>query len=161
MKKYSVLIVAELFHVARRDGLVYCIYIIQIMVNPNNTQIAAVAANMDLLDYMNTQIMPNNSLFLKTLGKYAVELQKEYFEEMKPHIKRGEYMYNIGGAVKSKYANGGILKKFWSIGLTYIKTSGYKVYYVRATNRITTRLLTSFGGKIVKTVNITEPGVKG
>lgn len=35
------------------------------------------------------------------------------------------------------------------------------MYYGRATNRITTHLLTSFGGKIVKTVNISESGVKG
>lgn len=42
-----------------------------------------------------------------------------------------------------------------------MKTAGYKVYYGRATNRITTKLLTGFGGKVVKTVNISEPGVKG
>lgn len=80
---------------------------------------------------------------------------------MRSNIKRGEYIYNYGGAVKPKYANGGISKKFWSIGLVYVKTAGYKVYYGRATNRITTKLLTGFGGKVIKTVNITEPGVKG
>ena len=80
---------------------------------------------------------------------------------MRPNIKRGDFLYNYGGAVKPKYANGGISKKFWSQGLIYAKTAGWKVYYGRATNRITTHLLTSFGGKIVKTVNITESGVKG
>ena len=140
-----------------------CVFysVMQVMVNPVNNQIAAVAPSMDLVDYIDTKVMPNNSLFLKTLGKYAIELEKEYFEKMRPHIKRGEYMYNYGGAVKPKYANGGISKKFWSIGLIYLKTSGYKVYYGRATNRITTHLLTSFGGKIVKTVTINETGVKG
>lgn len=116
---------------------------------------------MDLIDYIDTKTMPNNSLFLKTLAKYAIELEKEYFEKMRPNIKRGDYLYNYGGAVKPKYANGGISKKFWSQGLIYVKTAGWKVYYGRATNRITTHLLTSFGGKIMRTVNITESGVKG
>lgn len=69
-------------------------------------------------------------------------------------MKRGECIYNYGGAVDPKYANGGISKKFWSLGLIYVKTAGYKYYYGRATNRITTHLLTSFGGKIMRTVNI-------
>lgn len=57
--------------------------------------------------------------------------------------------------------NSGISKKFWSQGLVYLKTAGWKVYFGRATNRITTHLLTSFGGKVVKTLNITEKDVKG
>lgn len=42
-----------------------------------------------------------------------------------------------------------------------MKTAGYKQFYVRATNRITTKLIAMFGGKVVKTVNIDEPGVEG
>lgn len=80
---------------------------------------------------------------------------------MRPNLKRGDYIYNYGGAVKPKYANSGISKRFWSIGLVYVKNAGYKIYYGRATNRITTKLLTSFGGKIIKTVQIREPGIEG
>jgi len=78
-----------------------------------------------------------------------------------PHIKRGDAIYNFGGAVKPQYANGGISTKFWSQGILSLKTAGYKQFFVRATNRITTKLIAMFGGKVVKTVNIDEPGVEG
>lgn len=131
------------------------------MSNAETGELAAVVPSMDLIDYIDTKMMPNNSLFLQKLAKYATELEKEHFEAMRPTLKRGEVIYNYGGAVKPKYANGRISTKFWSIGLIYAKTAGFKLYYGRATNRITTKLLTGFGGKIIKTVKITEPGVVG
>lgn len=57
--------------------------------------------------------------------------------------------------------NGGISKKFWATGLLYAKYSGYKFVFFRATNRISSRLLVSLGGKVINTVHITEPGVDG
>lgn len=44
------------------------------MADPRINKILAVAPSMDMLDYIDTKSMPNNSLFLQTLGKYAVKL---------------------------------------------------------------------------------------
>lgn len=74
---------------------------------------------------------------------------------MRPTLKRGDVIYNYGGAVKPQYAKGGISTKLWATGLIYAKYAGFKLYYGRATNRITTKLLTGFGGIILKTVKIT------
>jgi hypothetical protein len=49
-------------------------YLIQVMADPRINKILAVAPSMDMLDYIDTKSMPNNSLFLQTLGKYAVKL---------------------------------------------------------------------------------------
>jgi hypothetical protein len=68
-------------------------------------------------------------------------------------------MYNTLSAVKIEHAHGGITTKFWSLGLTYLKYSGYKVLLSRASNRITTKLIKLFGGEVVKTVMIREPGL--
>lgn len=61
--------------------------------------------------------------------------------------------------MKPKYANVGLSKKFWAQGFTYLKMAGWKGYYCRATNRITTHVLTSFGGKVLKKVEIKEEGI--
>lgn len=74
-------------------------------------------------------------------------------------MKRGDCVYTYGGAVNLSLAHSGVTKKFWSIGLVYVKYAGFKTLYGRVTNRITTKILTSFGAKVIKTVNITEPGV--
>lgn len=103
---------------------------------------------------MALESMPHNSPFLQKLGKYASALEMDYFKSMIPNIKRGDFMYNFGGAVKPKYAKGGISTKLWSQGVLCMKLSGYKELYVRATNRITTKLISSFGGVVVKTINI-------
>lgn len=43
-----------------------------LMINANNNnEIVAVAPSMDLIDYMKVKSMPHNSLFFKTLMKYA------------------------------------------------------------------------------------------
>ncbi len=68
-------------------------------------------------------------------------------------------MYNTLSAVKIEHAHGGITTKFWSLGLAYLKYSGYKVLLSRASNRITTKLIKLFGGEVVKTVMIREPGL--
>ena len=96
--------------------------------------------------------MPNNSQFFKRLQKYAVQLEREYFKELNP--KRGDAIYNIGSAIKPKYFKGGISKKFLSVGLANAKITGFKFAYARASNVMTTKLLTDFGGIIVKTVTI-------
>ena len=131
------------------------------MFDPRVNQILAVAPSMDMIDYIDTKPMPNNSLFLQTLGKYATLLEKEIFESLRPNLKRGDYLYNYGGAVRPEFINGGVSKKFWSIGLAYVKYAGYKVVYFRTTNRASTHLLVSFGSKVVNVVHITEPGVEG
>lgn len=46
------------------------------MTNAVTGELASVVPSMDLIDYIDTKPMPNNSLFLKTLGKYAAELEK-------------------------------------------------------------------------------------
>lgn len=120
----------------------------------------ALAPNMDLIDYMAMESMPSSAPFLKTLGKYAKSLEVEYFSQILPNIKRGDCVYNFGGAVLPQYANGGVSTKFWSQGLLYVKSGGYKILYIRATSRITTKMIVGFGGKIVKVVTINEPGVK-
>lgn len=79
---------------------------------------------------------------------------------MRPTLKRGEYLYNYGAAVKPKYANSGITKKFWSMALVYMKTAGFKKCFGRSSNRITTHLVLSFGGSILRTVKINEPGLE-
>ncbi len=40
-----------------------------------------------------------------------------------------------------------------------MKVAGFKVCYSRATNRISTKILTSFGAKVIKIVDIKEPGL--
>lgn len=75
--------------------------------------------------------------------------------------KRGENLYNYGGAINLKYANYGISRKFWAQGLIYLKYAGWKTYFGRATNRISTKLLCGFGAKIVKTTYMKEPGMEG
>lgn len=47
-----------------------------VMYDQVNNKIAAVAPSMDLVDYLETKTMPHNSLFLQTLSKYAIELEK-------------------------------------------------------------------------------------
>jgi hypothetical protein len=68
--------------------------------------------------------------------------------------KRGQYVYNYGGAIHLGYANAGISRKFWAQGLAFLKMGGWKTYLTRVTNRITTKLLTSFGGKVLKTLHM-------
>lgn len=80
---------------------------------------------------------------------------------MLPELKRGDCLYNFGGAVLPHYAKGGVSTKFWSQGLLIVKSSGYKKFFTRATHRVTTKLMLSFGGKVVKTVHIKENGVDG
>lgn len=70
------------------------------MIDSSINEIVAVAPGIDLIDYIDILTMPSSSLFLKTLGKYAVELEKEHFEKMRPTLKRGDVIYNYGGAVK-------------------------------------------------------------
>lgn len=131
------------------------------MIDVNNNEIVAIAPSVDLIDYMSQQSMPSNSLFLKTLGKYGHELEDDYFNSLLVGAKRGQYLYNYGGVVNHLYANGGISTKFWSQGLIYLKTGGWKTYLCRATNRITTKLLGMFGAKVLKVINLTEPGMEG
>ena len=70
-------------------------------------------------------------------------------------------MYTYGGAIDPRFGAKGLTKKLWALGIAYTRTAGYKTLYSRSTNRITTQLLLEFGGKVLKTVHITEPGVKG
>ena len=76
-------------------------------------------------------------------------------------MKRGDCLYNYSGGVNPEFIKGGIAKKFWSVGITKVKYAGFKVMYLRATNRISSHLLKGFGAKVINTVEITEPGVKG
>lgn len=85
--------------------------------------------------------MPNNSKFIKVLGKYAIELQKDYFESLRPTLKKGEALYNYGGTLDPKYANAGVTKKLWALGCVYAKVAGWKTVYSRASNRITSKIL--------------------
>jgi hypothetical protein len=50
--------------------------------------------------------------------------------------------------VNPKYIKGGIAKKFWSLGALYFKTAGFQYLYCRASNRVTTKVLKSFGGVV-------------
>jgi hypothetical protein len=36
--------------------------------------------------------------------------------------------------------------------MAYLKLAGWKTYLTRVTNRITTKLLSGFGGKVIKTL---------
>jgi hypothetical protein len=111
---------------------------------------------MDLYDFIDTISMPNNSEFLKVNGKYQTELLKEYFENLRLTLKKGDAFYGYGGAVHPKYANGGVSRRIWAFGLVKMKLAGWKTYYCRSSNRITTKLLTSFGARVVKVVHIAE-----
>lgn len=42
-----------------------------------------------------------------------------------------------------------------------MKVAGWKTYFGRATNRISTKLLCGFGGKVVKTTYMNEPEAEG
>jgi hypothetical protein len=42
-----------------------------------------------------------------------------------------------------------------------VKTGGWKTCLFRSTNRITTKLLSIFGAKVIKVINLTEPGMEG
>ena len=116
---------------------------------------------MDLYDYIDALSMPNNSEFNKVLGKYATELQNDYFESLRPTLKKGEALYGYGGTLDPKYANAGVSKKLWALGFVSAKLAGWKTYYTRASNRITTKVLKLFGAKVIKVVPITEEGVQG
>jgi hypothetical protein len=48
--------------------------LIQILIDPRISKILAVVPSMDMLDYLDTKPMPNNSLCLQVLGKYATKL---------------------------------------------------------------------------------------
>jgi hypothetical protein len=91
---------------------------------------------------------------LKILGRYGHELEDDYFNNLRKTAKRGQYVYNYGGMIHLGYANAGISKKFWAQGLTVLKMGGFKTYLTRVTNRITTKLLSGFGGKVVKTLHM-------
>ena len=129
--------------------------LIQILIDPRISKILAVVPSMDMLDYLDTKPMPNNSLCLQVLGKYATKLQKETFESLRNNIKRGDVIYNYGGAVTTEFINGGISRKFWAMALTYVKTAGFKFVYFRITSRASTHLLVSFGAKVINIVHIT------
>lgn len=49
------------------------------MIDASNKELLAVAPLIDLIDYLDAPTMPHNSLFLKVLGKYATELEKDFF----------------------------------------------------------------------------------
>lgn len=80
---------------------------------------------------------------------------------MRPTLKKGEALYGYGGTLDPKYANAGVSKKLWALGFVSVKVAGWKTYYTRASNRITTKVLKLFGAKVIKVVPINEEGVQG
>lgn len=60
-----------------------------------------------------------------------------------------------------QYANSRVSKQFWAMGLSYLKCAGYKVCYMRATNRVSTKVLIQFGAKVIKKLDITQEGLEG
>lgn len=71
-------------------------------------------------------------------------------------IKRGDCLYNFGGALDPKYMNAKVSTKFWSIGITHLRLSGFKYLYGRGTNRHSAKILYNFGGVQIKTLDIKE-----
>lgn len=124
------------------------------MIDCKDEKIVGITASQDLFDYLKLVTMPNNCQFVKILGKYAYKLEREFFNSLLPNLKRGDCMYNHFGVIKKTMAKTGISKKFWAEELAYMKMTGYKYMYARATSRASTKMLVSFGGKIINTVNI-------
>lgn len=63
-------------------------------------------------------------------------------------------MYNFGGAILPKYANGGVSTKLWAQGAIHMKYAGYKKVFIRASSRVTTKMIVGFGGYVVKTIHL-------
>lgn len=118
------------------------------------------APNIDLVDFFSLEFMPTTSVFLKKMDHYLKELDFDYFSKIKPNVKRGECIFNFGGAINPKYAKGGLSTKFWVQGLLNFKMGGYKTLYVRASSPITTKMITGFGGKVIRTKYFNEPGLE-
>lgn len=75
--------------------------------------------------------------------------------------KRGEYLYNIFGAVDTAYAKFGITYKFWAETMINIVYAGYKGIYNRATNPVSYKLLKKYGSITCKECTIMEGLSKG
>lgn len=91
--------------------------------------------------------------------KYANILEKQIFTNLLKTVKRGDVLYNFGGAIDPKYMNARISTKFWSLGITYVRLAGYKYFYGRGTSRHSSKILYNFGGKKIKTLDVQEEGI--
>ncbi len=63
-------------------------------------------------------------------------------------------MYGSYGAVLPEYANSGVALLVWGYVGSIYKKLGYKKYVARLTSEFSTRMMLSFGAKIIDTLDL-------
>ena len=115
------------------------------MVDKKSQEIAMVGIVIDFVDYMKKEetAAPLKE-WQKKIKQVAHVLEDSYFGSLT--FKRGECIYGDVVGTNKKFVTKHGAMQFWGISFAIYKSLGYKVFFGRSSNPVSTILLQKLGG---------------